>query len=106
MVDASGSSIATTVVRGGSYPFTDFPPSTVTLAPDSTAFFNAGYTDVPSGSETTCPASAQLRVTPPNDFSQLVTDFKATVCNSGTLTFSPVFGPGSPHTATTAPPQG
>jgi len=76
------------------------------LAAGATAYFNVGYSDVPTGSETTCPASAQLEVTPPNDFTQLTVAFQATACNHGTLTVSPVFGAGSSETQTTAPAGG
>lgn len=105
MLDASGKAITTHVVRGGGYSFTNFPAAKVSLAPGDTAYFNAGYSDVPTAGETSCPTSAQIEVTPPNDYTQLVTAFQATVCNGGTLTFSPVFGSGSPQTQTTAPPQ-
>ncbi len=105
MLSSAGAVLATqTTVRGGTYPFTNFAPSHVTLAPGTTAFFNVGYSDVPTGSETTCPMAGELEVTPPNDFSQLTIAFAATVCNQGRLTVSPVFGAGSPNTQTTAPP--
>jgi Protein of unknown function (DUF4232) len=104
MLDASGVPLATqTTVRGGSYEFTNFPPVNVTLAPGATAYFNVGYSDVPTGSQTSCPQSAQLEVTPPNDFSQLTTAFQATACDQGSITVSPVFGTGSSETQTTAP---
>lgn len=105
MLDSSGSFLETqSTVRGGTYPFTNFSPDHVTLAPRAVAYFNMGYTDVPTGSETTCPMSAQLLVTPPDDFSQLKIAFSATVCNQGRLTVSPVFGTRSSETQTTAPP--
>jgi hypothetical protein len=107
MLDASGKKLAIqTTLRGGGYTFTNLPVTKVTLAPGGTAYFNAGYSEVPTGSEGTCPSSARLEVTPPNDFSQLVIAFQAAVCNQGTLTVSPVFGPGSPESQTTAPPSG
>jgi hypothetical protein len=107
MLAASAAPLGTqTTVRGGTYGFTNFPSATVTLAAGATAYFNVGYSDVPTGSEGPCPASTQLEVTPPNDFSQLTVAFQATVCNHGTLTVSPVFGSGSPQTQTTAPPVG
>jgi hypothetical protein len=105
MLDASGAPLAAqTTVPGGSYAFTDFSPTKVTLEPGSTAYFNVGYSDVPAGSESTCPSPARLEVTPPNDFSQLAIAFEGSVCNDGTLAVSPVFGPESPETRITAPP--
>jgi hypothetical protein len=104
MLDASGKALTNqTTLRGGSYAFTNFPAAQVTLPPGATAYFNLGYSDVPATSETSCPGSARLEVTPPNDFSQLTVSFQATVCDHGTLTVSPVFGAGSPQTQTTAP---
>jgi len=106
LLDSAGAALAQqTTVRGGSYSFTDFSASRVSLGPGDSAYFNVGYSDVPSGGETTCPASAKLEVTPPNDFSQLTTSFQASACDHGTLTVSPVFGAGSPETQTTAPPS-
>lgn len=102
MLDASGKPLPTTVVRGGSYSFTNFAASRVTVTAGQTAYFNVGYSDVPSG-QTTCSNASRIEITPPNDFTQLTTAFQATVCNNGTLTVSPVFGPGSPETQTTAP---
>jgi Protein of unknown function (DUF4232) len=103
MYSSSGSPVKTTVVTGGSYPFTNFSPVLVTLAAGASAYFNLGYTDVPSGTQTSCPTAAQLKVIPPNDFTQLTTTFRNTVCNDGTLTVSPVFSSTSAHTQTTAP---
>ena len=105
LLDASGNALPTTVVRGGSYHFTSsMSPTTVSLAPGTSAFFNIGYTDVVTGSETSCPSSASLEVTPPNDVNHLVVPAQLVVCNHGTLTFSPVFASGSAASQTTAPP--
>ncbi|MGH9029986.1 MAG: DUF4232 domain-containing protein [Acidimicrobiales bacterium] len=103
LLDASGTPFAS-AARGGTYSFTDFPSATVTLSEGQSAYFNVGYSDVPSGTEGTCPGSARIEVTPPNDFTQLFSQFSATVCN-GAFTVSPVFGAGSPYTQTTAPPE-
>ncbi len=103
LLDASGKPLPTKVVRGGSYSFTNFAPTRVTVAGGMSAYFNVGYSDVPSGSQTTCSSASQIEITPPDDFTQLTTAFQATACNDGTLTFSPVFGSTSPETETTAP---
>jgi hypothetical protein len=104
MYDSSGSPVKTTVVTGGNYPFTNFSPVLVTLAGGASAYFNLGYSDVPSGTGTSCPSASQLKVIPPNDFTQLTVAFRNSVCNNGTLVESPVFSSTSPHTETTAPP--
>jgi hypothetical protein len=103
MFDSSGSPIKTTVVPGGNYPFTNFTPALVSLAAGASGYFNLGYTDVPSGGETSCPTASNLKVIPPNDYTQLTVAFHNVVCNDGTLTLSPVFSSTSPHTSTTAP---
>ena len=103
LLDAAGVQLPTHVVRAGSYPFTDFAPSTVTLAAGGTAYVNLGYSDVPSGSETSCPKAASLWVTPPGAYDHLTTTLALAPCAGGTVTVSPVFGPGSPATQTTAP---
>jgi hypothetical protein len=102
MVDAQGAQIPTTVVRGGSYPFTDLPPSIVTLAPGGVAYFNIGFSDVVTGSETSCPSATQLMVTPPNAYDHLTIAVQIAPCDNGSLTVSPVFAPGSAATQTTA----
>ena len=38
------------------------------MAPGQAAYFNLGYSDVPTGTETSCPTSATLEVTPPNSY--------------------------------------
>jgi hypothetical protein len=105
LLDAGGHPLPTTVVRGGNYRFTSsIPSTTVTLAPSASAYFNMGYSDVPSGSETVCPTSASLEITPPDDVNHVTIAAQLTVCNQGTLTVSPVFAAGSAASQTTAPP--
>ena len=66
LLSSTGAALPTTVVRKGTYTFTSMAPATVTLAPGQSTYFNIGYSDVPVGSETNCPTSASLEVTPPN----------------------------------------
>ncbi|HTZ10454.1 MAG TPA: DUF4232 domain-containing protein [Acidimicrobiales bacterium] len=103
LIDAAGGELQTTVVRGGSYPFTDIAPTAITLAPGETAYFNLGYSDVPTGSESSCPAATQLEVTPPGAADHDTVAVGITACNAGTLTVSPVFAAGSAGARTTAP---
>ena len=105
LVGASGTELPTHVVSGGSYQFTDFAPAPVTLAAGATAYFNLAYSDVPSGTETTCPTATQIQVTPPGAVDHDTVAINAMVCSSGTLTVSPVFSQSSPETQTTAPSQ-
>jgi hypothetical protein len=106
LLNGTGSALPTTVVRKGSYGFTAMAPLTVSLAPGSSVYFNIGYSDVPVGGETSCPASAQLEVTPPNAYGHLVVPATLSPCGGGTMTVSPVFGTGGADSQTTAPPDG
>jgi len=105
LLNASGAPLPTTVVRAGNLSFTNFSAVPVNLAPGATAYFNLGYSDVPTGSETSCEMATQLEVTPPNATTHEVVSASLSVCNHGTLTVSPVFGSGSSEVQTTAPPH-
>ena len=106
MLAGSGSPLPTAVVRKGSYSFTSMAPTTVTLAPGQSAYFNIGYSDVPVGSETACPTSASVQVTPPNALDHLVMTATLAPCGGGTLVVSPVFLSTGSNSQTTAPPSG
>jgi hypothetical protein len=103
LLDAAGNPLPTQTVPGGSESFDDFPKSPVTIGPGQSGYFNVGYSDVPAGGETSCPTSASLWVTPPDDVTHLVLPARWTACDGGKLTTSPVFAQGSPQTQTTAP---
>jgi hypothetical protein len=106
LLDSSGAELPTHVVRGGNIQFTNFAPASVVLAAGDTAYFNLAYSDVPTGTETTCPTASQIEVTPPQASDHDVVVAHIVVCGAGTLTVSPVFSSSSPETQTTAPPQG
>ena len=103
LLGAGGAALPTTVVRKGSYSFTSMAPTTVTVASGQSVYFNIGYSDVPVGSETTCPTSASLEVTPPNAYDHLVVAATLAPCGGGSLTVSPVFASVS---QTAVPPTG
>jgi hypothetical protein len=105
LLGASGTALPTTVVRAGIYSFTNFPSALVTLAGGALAYFNLGYSDVTTGSETTCEMATQLEITPPNATTHGIVTASLAVCNRGTVTVSPVFSATSPETQTTAPHQ-
>jgi hypothetical protein len=96
--------LPTFVKRGGALSFLQVPESTVDIAPGTSGYFNLGYSDVVSGGETSCPTSSFIEITPPNDTQQLTIPASIDACGGGLLSVSPVFGPGSPATSTTAPP--
>jgi Protein of unknown function (DUF4232) len=106
LLASNGSSLPSNVVRKGSYSFTAMAPTTVTLTPGESAYFNVGYSDVPVGSETSCPTSASLEVTPPNSVVHLTFSAALAPCGGGTLVVSPVFLATSAGSQTTAPPAG
>ncbi len=105
LVSSAGTPLPTTVVRKGNYSFTQMAPMTVTLANGQSAFFNIGYSDVPTGTAA-CPTSASVEVTPPNAFDHLSVTAALSPCGGGTMTVSPVFLATGADTQTTAPPAG
>lgn len=104
LLGAGGVDIATNTVEGGGDSFTSFAPSAVGVAGGATAFFNMGYSDVTTGTETSCPTATALQVTAPDTSTPLQVSGQFEVCNGGTVNVSPVFGRNSPETQTTAPP--
>jgi len=90
MLDVSNHPLPTTVQRGGSSTFPSTSPQTVVLQPASSAGFYLSYEDVPVGSETSCPTSATLEITPPNDFHPLVISDQIAPCSGGLISVSPV----------------
>ncbi len=95
LLDASGSPIATIVVRGGGPMFPDAaanqPPAQVTLARGAVAKFSLSYEDVPVGTETSCPTSTSSEITPPNNTAFAVIPLAIAPCNNGTIHVSPVY---------------
>ncbi|HEX3723372.1 MAG TPA: DUF4232 domain-containing protein [Nitrolancea sp.] len=91
MYDATGAPLPTTVIRGGAFEFRDVTPQTVMMAPGAQSSFAIGFTVIPSGSETqsSCPESSRLLVTPPNDYSQLGLAASLDPCG-GMINVSPV----------------
>ena len=103
LLNVAGAALPTNVVRKGNYTFTAMAPTTVTVAPGSAAYFNIGYSDVPVGGETSCPTSAAVEVTPPNQFDHLTVKATMAPCGGGTLVVSPVFLSVGSNSQTTAP---
>jgi hypothetical protein len=91
LLDAQNNALPTNVVRGGNF-FPSHPtPTTVTVPAGGTASFQMHWEDVPVGNETSCPTSAFLQVTPPNEFDPITIPMQITACNHGELDVSPVF---------------
>lgn len=106
LLNAAGSALPTTVVRKGAFAFTAMSPTTVTLSPGASVYFNIGYSDVPVGGETSCPTSAKLEITPPNAFDHLIIVATLAPCGGGSMTVSPVFSSTGANSQTTAPSAG
>ena len=105
MTGSNGASLTTTVVRKGNYSFTAMAPTAVIISSGQSVYFNMGYSDVPTGSATSCPASANLVITPPNAYTSMTIPAQLAPCDNGTIVVSPVFTAASPGAQTTAPPQ-
>ncbi|MHB8219063.1 MAG: DUF4232 domain-containing protein [Acidimicrobiales bacterium] len=94
LLTSSGTALPTDVIRGGRHfpaAQANEPATTVTLAPGQAVAFDFIYSDVPVGTETSCPASTKAEITPPNDYSHAVVTAPITACGGGTVYVSPVF---------------
>ncbi len=95
LFSGSGAPLTVTVVEGLSVsltPAANAAPTPVTLAPSASARFAYQLSDVPSGSETSCPASEAATVTMPGSASSSPTFALAIApCDNGTVRVSPVF---------------
>ncbi|HET7037876.1 MAG TPA: DUF4232 domain-containing protein [Thermomicrobiaceae bacterium] len=91
MLDAQGNPLPTQVHRSGAgsvFAILSVPPGLVFLPSGAQASFDVGYNHIPTGSQS-CPTSAQLEITPPDDFDQLVVNAQLMACG-GDLYVSPV----------------
>jgi Domain of unknown function (DUF4232) len=104
LLGPAATALPTTVIRKGAYAFTAMPPATVHLSTGRSAEFNIGYSDVPVGTETACPTSTALEITPPNAVDHLTVAASLAPCGRGTLVVSPVFAADQSTTESTAPP--
>jgi len=95
LFSGSGAPLTVTIVNGLSVtlsPAANAAPSSVAVAPSSTAQFSYQYSDVPVGTETSCPSSELATVTMPGATSPSPTfAFAISPCNNGTIRVSPVY---------------
>jgi hypothetical protein len=97
MLSSSGAKLPTQLTRGSSV---SVPPEAVTkvpLQPGSSAYFIIGYADATGYSDLTCPSSASIEITAPNDYRSLtlpvvLNPYGGTIQNlqCGDLTASPI----------------
>jgi hypothetical protein len=95
LFSGSGAPLVVTVVDGLTVHLSaaaNGPPAAVSLRPSGTAQFAFQYSDVPAGSETSCPSSEMAETTAPGA-SVASPNFAlaADPCDNGTLRVSPVY---------------
>ena len=88
MLNAHHANIRTRVIRGTSNVVPPEPEVDVSMTHGQHGSFYAGYSDVPTGTQT-CPTSSFLEVTPPNDFKHFTMALHIAPCG-GRITVSPV----------------
>jgi len=95
LLSSAGAALPTNVIRGGGPSFptaaANNPPTLVVLAPQQSAAFSLSFEDVPVGTETTCPTSSMMEITPPNDTAHAVVNVQIDACGGGTIHVSPVY---------------
>jgi Protein of unknown function (DUF4232) len=95
LFSGSGAPITVTMVNGLTVSVSsaaNAPPSSVSVAPSHTAQFAYQYSDVPSGSETSCPTSESATVTMPGS-TTASPQFQLAIgpCSNGTIKVSPLY---------------
>jgi hypothetical protein len=95
LYSGSGAPLTVTMVNGLTVsvsPQSGAPPSSVTIAPSSSAQFAYQFSDVPVGAETGCPTSEQATTTMPGAAAPSA-DFPLAIdpCDNGTIRVSPVY---------------
>jgi Protein of unknown function (DUF4232) len=95
LFSGSGAPLTVTIVNGLTVTVSsgaNAPPSSVSVAPNSSAQFAYQYSDVPVGSETSCPTSESASVTLPGSTTSSPS-FQLAIgpCGNGTIKVSPVY---------------
>jgi hypothetical protein len=95
LFSGSGAPLTVTIVNGLTVTVSsaaNAPPSSVSVAPNSSAQFAYQYSDVPVGSETSCPTSESASVTMPGSTTSSPS-FQLAIgpCGNGTIKVSPVY---------------
>jgi hypothetical protein len=95
LLDANSHPIPTTVLHGhGTFPVAAANarprPQRVTVGGTTTFMFQ--YSDVPAGTQTTCPQAAAINVYPPGSATPVLVTEQLSVCDMGTVYVSPLYG--------------
>ena len=90
LVAEDGTALPVRATHDGDLAFPVRTPSTVVLAPGEVASFDLGFSHVPTGGQTVCPAAQSLVVTPPGDSHPVPVQTAADPCDGGHLAVSPL----------------
>lgn len=96
LLGASGQRLTTTVLDGATtftLPQADDPPARGVLAAGGTAKLAIQFSDIPVGTQTTCPTSTDVDVYPPGSTTPFLLSARLDPCDQGTLHVSPMFVP-------------
>ena len=99
LLDAAGNPLPTHVVFGGQGfepAIANSAPTLVVLGAGQSGAFTLRYSDVTTGTETSCPMSAKARVTPPDDTAYGTITLMIGPCNGGEIHVSPVYPGAAP----------
>lgn len=99
LYDANGQALPTNVVDATSTsanfsaPAANKPASLLTLQPGDTTSMSFWYSDVPTGTETTCPSATSMKVGLPKGLVSIVVTppYALQPCDGGQLTVSPFY---------------
>jgi hypothetical protein len=81
LLDANKHALQSTVVRGGGMGSEkQLPKTLVTLAPGQVAHVEYSFSDVPSGTQTSCPTSSYVQITPPDETDYLLVTQRLAPC--------------------------
>jgi hypothetical protein len=90
MYDAANQPLPTKVVWGDAHAAQQPGPSEVVLAPGAVASFLLHWEVIPVGSETSCPTSDHVALTPPDAFTSITVPLQLNACGGGELDVSAV----------------
>lgn len=90
LLNADGRVLSIPMHRGGGYVFTDPGPHVVVLHPGESASFSFGGPVITAAGGGLCPVASEVRVIPPNDYSQLAVAVRAPACPDSGVTVAAV----------------
>jgi hypothetical protein len=86
LLDANKHPLPSNIVRGGGMGSEkQLPKTLVTLAPGQVAHVEYSFSDVPSGTATSCPTSTYVQITPPDETDYLLVTEKLGPCQGGEI---------------------